>query len=585
MLYLAEVVQRKGGIIGGSKTELKLLACQRSEQSWSAVPGEDTIPADDANKYNPGALVLVDLTSNKQVQRVQEASRQLVSILQNFSRLQEKFKTQEEEIEQWKQSLTYQSQELNRREMEMESRREQLLQMEEDFEQLEQQRQEIEQAREEITRIKEESDRNRQELEGAWEHLRGEMRRLEERQSEIQQSAVLDDDNARNIQDLLNRLAGSVAPTESVREQLNLSFELINQQQELLNYHWQRLEQQREEAQKLQAEVDRQTQQLQSRWQEWHQSQESLEQAKAELKAQQNVLSSRQDYAQALGVQLQQQEELHQQLYRLAETSDRVSVTQKIDIEALEKMALPELERFVRELHQDLDQFSRFVNDQEEELTLKQQEIDELHAKIQAASEYDRLSIEAELADEQDSYQMLNDTLEGQRRTLREREEILHQHQAVLRRRQGISDGDGQESKIDLGPILLQLDSQRHQQTEELHRLEGQIEQMRGAIQQAQGMINNQSTDQENKRNELKQLEQNLQKQRSDVAELWGKVNLYQETLQPIQDGVSGLRQRLEEIAGTMSQVQEAGDYQLQAITEMRQILVGLMNTPELAAS
>jgi chromosome segregation ATPase len=584
VLYLAEVVQKKGGIIGGGKTELRLLACQRSEQSWSAVPGEEVIPTDEVNRYSPGALVLVDLTSNKQVQRVQEAARQLVSILQNFSRLQEKFKTQEEEIEQWKQSLTYQSQELNRREMEMESRREQLLQMEEDFEQLEQQRQEIETAREEINRLREESERNRQELEGAWDHLRGEMRRLEERQSELQGAATLDDEKANAIQDLLNRLSGSVAPTESVRDQLNLSFEIINRQQEILTQHWQRLEQQRASAQQLQNEVDQQAQQLHSRWQEWHQAQDSLEQARAELKAQQGVLSAKQEYVQTLSTHIHNQEELHQQIYRLAETSDRVSVSQKVDVEALEKMPLEELESIVQELQRDSEKFSRFVNDQEEELTLKQQEIDEIQAKIQAASEYDRISLETELADEQDSYQMLNDTLVGQRRTLREREEVLNQHQAILRRRKGITD-DTQDNKIDVGPILLQIDAQRQQQAEEMQRLERQIEQVRGAVQQAQEIVNNQSNEQESKQNTLKQTEQSLQARRAEAAELWGRVKLYEEALQPIQDCVDELRQKLEQLAASMSQVQEAGDYQLQAITEMRQLVTTLMQSPELAAS
>jgi chromosome segregation ATPase len=585
VLYLAEVVQKKGGIIGGGKTELRLLACQRSEQSWAAVPGEELVPTDEGNRYSPGALVLVDLTSNKQVQRVQEAARQLVSILQNFSRLQEKFKTQEEEIEQWKQSLTYQSQELNRREMEMESRREQLLQMEEDFEQLEQQRQEMETAREEINRLREESERNRQELEGAWDHLRGEMRRLEERQSELQQGALLDEEKANTIQELLNRLSGSVPPTESVREQLNLSFEVISQQQEVLTQHWQRLEQQRASAQQMQHEVDQQAQQLQSRWQEWHQAQDSLEQARAELKAQQGVLGAKQEYARTLSTHIHNQEELHQQIYRLAEISDRVSVSQKLDVEALEKMPLSELESIVQELQQDWEKFSRFVNDQEEELTLKQQEIDELQVKMQSASEYDRISIETEIADEQDSYQMLNDTLVGQRRTLREREEILNQHEAILRRRKGIQDTDGQDNKIDVGPILLQIDAQRQQQAEELQRMERQIEQVRGAVQQAQEIVNNQSNEQENKRNGLKQTEQALQARRSEVAELWGRVNLYQETLQPIQDKVDSLRQKLEQLAASMSQVQEAGDYQLQAIAEMRQVVTSLMQSPELAAS
>ncbi len=586
MLYLAEVQKKSSGFMGGGKAELKLLACQRTEQSWSAVPGEEFVGCDEANNYSPGALVLVDLTANKQVQRVQEAARQLVSILQNFSRLQEKFKTQEEEIEQWKQSLTYQSQELNRREMEMEARREQLQQMEEDFEQLEQQKQEIEAKREEADRLREEYERKQQEMEGAWAHLQGEMRRFEERQAEFQQTAVLDEEQASKIQELLSHLSGTVPPTDSIRDNLNQSLEGLTQQQAFLGQHWQNLEQQRSTAQQLQHEVDRQTFDIQQRWQEWHQAQEALEQARAEFKIQQSALQHKQDYARMLSIQVQQNEDLHQQMYRLADASDNITISQQVDVTALEKMPVDELQRVVQDLERDLEKLSRFVESQEEELRLKQQEIEELQAKIQAANDFDRLNLENDLADEQDGYQMLNETLVGQRRNLRERKGILNQHQMVLRRRQGVlADSDGQNSGIDLGPLLGQIESQRHQQAEELQKLESQIEQMRAAIDQAQGLVNSQTAEQENKRNELKQAEELVKGRRKEVAEIWGRVNLYQEMLQPVQDGVDALRQRLESIAGIMSQVQEAGDYQLQAIAEMRQIIVNLTSTPELAAS
>jgi len=584
VLYLAEV-QKKTGLLGGGKAEFKLLACQRSEQSWSAVPGEEILASDEASNYSAGTLVLVELTANKQVQRVQEAARPLVSILQSFSRFQEKFKTQEEEIEQWKQSLTYQSQELNRREMEMESRREELQQMEEDFEQLEQQRHEIEATREVVNRQRDEFDRTRQELEGAWDHLRGEMRRLEERQSELQQASVLDDDQARIIQELLNRLSGALHPTDSIQDQLNGSIDALTQQQNLLNQHWQDFEQQRLTAQQLQEEVERQAQDIHRRWQEWHQAQESLEQARAELKVQENALNVKQDYSRMLAMQLQNQDDLHQQVYRLVDTSDKVTISQQVDLEALERMPLDELQQLVQDSERGLDTLSQLVESQEEELQFKQQEIDVLQAKMQSVSEYDRLALENELADEQDVYQMLYETLVGQRRHLRERDGVLSQHRTLLRRRQGYTDTNGQDTVIDLGPILGQLEAQRQQQSEELQKLENQIEQMRAAIQQAQGMIQSQSVEQENKRNELNQLEQHLTGRQTLTAETWGRVNLYQELLQPIQDRVDGLRQRLQDSISTMAQVQASGDQQAQAIAEIRQIVTSLTNTPELAAS
>jgi len=586
VLYLAEVQKKSGGLIGGNKAELKLLACQRSEQNWSAVPGEEIIPSDEASKYNPGALVLVEMTAGKQVQRIQEAARQLVSILQNFSRLQERFKAQEEEIEQWKQSLTYQSQELNRREMEMEARREQLEQMEDDFEKLEHQRQEIETLREDVNRQRDELERKNQELEGAWDHLRGEMRRLEERQAEIQQSAQLDDEQARALHELLDRLTTNAPQSSDSREQLAIALELIDQQQAILTQHWQTLEQQRNTAQQMQSEVDRQGQEIRDRWQQWHQSQDSMEQARGELKAQQKVLDSKREYAQMLSLHLQNHDDLNQQLFRLAESSDGITLSgQQVDLAALEKMQLDDLQKLVQDLEQELQKLSQFVESQEEELRYKQQEIDELQAKIQAANEFDRLNLENELADEQDGYQMLNETLVGQRRSLNDRRGLLNQHQMVLRRRQGHSTDDGRPAGIDLGPLATQIESQRHQQAEDLHKLESQIEQMQTAIQQADSMIASQVQDQQNKRNELKQLEETLTGRRSEVAQIWGRVALYQEMLQPIQDKTDTLRQKLDEVSGLLGQGEEASNQQGQAIAEIRQILVSLTNTPELAAS
>jgi len=587
VLYLAEVQKQKGGVFGGGKAELKLLACQRTDQSWSAVPAEEVIPAEEANNLSAGALVIVNLGGNRQVQgEIEPAGGRLVNMLQTFSRLVEKSKNQEEEIEQWRQSLTYQSQELNRREMEMEARHEQMQAIEEDFERLEQQRQELESAKEETERLKEEFERNRQELEGAWEHLRGEQRRFEEQLAEVQYSAGLDENQVAVIQELLERLSGAVAPTDAVREQLNLAFEVISNQQAVLDHHWQLLEQQQRSAFELQAEADRQGEELQNRKQELQQTQISFGEAKAELKVQRNALEMKQESAHMLSLQLRTQEELHQELARLATTSADVKISQKVDIAALEMMPLGELSEIVQNLQQDLEKVKRFVNDQEEELTFQGQAVEELQEKINLASEYDRMSLETELAEEQDRYQMLDESLVGSRRNLREREEIWNQHVRVLRRRQGVVESNGLDNhKIDLGPVLSQLEAQRQQQEEELQKLENQIEQMRRTISQAEEMIRHQAGEQEAKLAQLQSLEQNWYSTRASAAELLGKVNLYQETLQPRQDGLNEIQQKLEAIADALSQIQETGDYQLQAIAEMQQMISSLIQSPEFAAS
>jgi chromosome segregation ATPase len=581
VLYLAEV-QRKTRVIGSGKAELKLLACQRTEQSWSAVPGEEVISAPDDANYNAGMLVMIELSANKQVQRHTEAGRQLVSILQNFSRLQEKSKTQEEEIEQWKQSLTYQSQELNRREMEMEARQEQLQQMEEDFVRLEQQQQELTTTREEVDRQRNEFERKSQELEGAWAHLRGEMSRLEERQAEMTQSAVLDEQQSHYIQELLNRLSGAVAPTESVREQLNLSFDVLGQQQRSLDHYCQDLEQQRSTAQQLQNEVDHQSNDLHHRWQEWHKKQNALDELRPRLEAQKSTLSLKQEQEQSIAKQLQTQNELYQGLK--AVTGEVVTDSKLANLESI---SLEELKSMTQELERELEKSSRFVNSQEEELTLQQQTIDQLKARIQQASDYERLQLETELADEQESYNMLNETLVGQRRNLQERGAILKQHQTILARRQGLATPDAHESEIDLTPVLSNLEALKQQQEADLQALKAQIQELKTAIADTQSAVDHQTAEQDNQRNELKQLEQQLQSQRSAAAELWGKVNTYQAILQPTQDGIAHLREKLDSITQVMAQFQEASDYQLQAIAEMRQVIANLMGnqSPEYIAS
>ncbi len=579
MLYLAEVKKTTGFV--KNKTELKLLACQRSEQNWSGVSGEEIIPAEtpEANNLGAGAVVLVDLNANKQLQRILD-NRQLVTILQNFSKLQEKLKTNEEEIEQWKQSLTYQSQELNRREMEMEARREQLQQLEEDFEQLEQQRQDVEGTREELTRLQEVVERKSHELEGAWEHLRGEQRRLEEGKA-----PVLDAEKSHRIQELLDRLSGAIAPTDAVREQLNLGFSLVDGQQNTLNQHWQTLEEQRASAQQLQQEVDHRAQEVHGGWQGWHVDQDALEQVRTDLRLQQGTLTLKQEQMQSMNSQLQGQNELYQHLRQLAEAMGQGKVEQKVDVEALEKMPLADLEAIVQDLQRDLEKISLGVNAQEEELTLQIKTIDELQARIQSASEFDRLSLEGELADERESYQLLEDSVVGVRRNLGDRAEVLSQHQAVLMRRQGRAASPEIAPAIDLKPVLAQMESLQQRQTEAVQALEQQIGQLQAGVQGLQDQVNARATDQENRRNELRQLEQSLQAQQRAVAELWGRVNVYQETLQPTQDAINELRQKLEAMAAALTHVQETTTYQLQSVTEMREVFVEMIGTPEMATS
>ncbi|MDZ8109009.1 MAG: pilus motility taxis protein HmpF [Nostoc sp. DedQUE12a] len=586
MLYLAEVQKQKGGLLsGGGKAELKLLACQRTDQNWSTV-SEEVIAAEDASKLNDGALVLAELNPNRQVQRIQEAGRPLVNILQNFSRQLEKFKLKEDEIDQWKQSLTFQAQELNRREMEMEARLEQLQNMEDELHQLEEQKQEVDTSRGEIERLQAEIERNRQELEGAWEHLRGEQRRLEERQVDFKQGTTLDEEQSRAMSELLDRLSSRILPTETVKQDLDVSFELLEKQQAILSPHWEQLQQQKTAIAQQQEEVERLSQIFSDRQNAWQQGQNSLVQQTAQLQISTAELNSKQEYIQILKEQLRNQENLYQQIHTLAATSGDVVFGQQVDVEALQKMPLDELQKIVQDLEQKLEIDASFVHDQEQELKYKQEAIEELENKLNQASDQDHINLELELRDENDHYQMLNSSLVGQRRNMLQRQKFLKQHQNILLRRQGHTLPDEQEgNQINLEPILLQIETQRQQYSQEIQKLEREIEQMRAGIDLAQGMIDNQTHDLEDKQQELKAIEENLLSLRTATAQCCGRVNLYEEALQPIQDCLDTLRQKLQGIGESLDQFKETGDYQLQAIVQLRQTLQSLISQPELLTS
>lgn len=574
MLYLAEV-QKKSGFMGGGKADFKLLACQRGE-TWTAVPNDEVVPAPDDASYSAGALVMLELSNNRQIQRHYDAGRPLVGILQNFSNQNKKSKAQEEEIEQWKQSLTFQSQELNRRELELETRQEQVDQAEADLEQLEAQRQEVETAQQELDQLKQELERKNQELEGAWAHLNGEIRRFEERQADTVQNAGLDEGQMQQLQEAIERLTSAATPTEGMREQLNLAFEFVDQQQAKLAEQQTALTEQQGTLADRQGQLHQERETLQGRWQSWYDSEAALNFRKGELKFQQQLLVFKQTTVQELSQQLQSQSNLYQKVYELLDASDKVRLSDKVDVAALEAMPLDDLQKLVSDLEKDLEKVSRFVSDQEEELNLEKQALEEIKEKITNASEFERLQLEAELTDEQDRYQMLNETLVGQRRNLLEREEVMSQHQAVLRRRQGLATEEATVSAIDLEPILKQVDGLRQATTEELQKIEAEIKEIQDTVESIKQEIEQKSGEQSATREELRQLEAALNGQQTDLGAIEGRTQLLAELTSPLQEGVEGLRQKLEDTAESLSKFQESSDYQLQAIAEMRQLVSSL---------
>lgn len=571
MLYLAEVQKQKLGFMGGSETKLRLLACQHNDQSWSVVPGNELINAEEASNFGEGALIVVNLGTNRQLQgNIELASKRVVSILQGFSRLLEKTKNQEEEIEQWKESLTIQSEELSRREIEMETRLEQLEQMEQEYQQLEQQRQEIASLRSEAERIKTEFEAKSQELEGAWAHLRGEKLRLEE---QIKQAWIIDEGQTARIQLLIDSLSSAILPIESLQEQLGLAFSSVNHQQEHFDLHWQKLEQHRNNLGQQQEEVARREAQLNQAVADLENWLTSVEETKKQLEVEQKSLDSKQELIQILSWQQKSQEELQDRISRLGIESGEVDLTQKVDLEALENMPLTKLEEIVTNLQKDLEKVARFVNEQEEEFSWQCQAVEELEAKLQAASEFDRLALEQELAEEKEAKKMLDETLFGQRRSMRERHEFLLQHLRVLNRRQGVIDFEAGFDQINFEPIKQNLQRQQTEVSQRKQQIERDISQIKQNISQLQQNLEQQMLQSQAKREEARNKREDFQQAQIVLAQLQARLNFYEENLQPEQDLLNKIRHKLEVIEELIVNYRENGDIQHKALLEMQEMI------------
>jgi chromosome segregation ATPase len=572
VLYLAET-QRKSGFIGSGKAEFKLLACQRSEHDWSAVPGDEVIAAPDDAGYGADTLVMIELNSSRQVQRHQEAGRTLVNILQNFSGLSKKFKSQGEEIEQWKESLTYQSQALNRREMEIETRQDQIEQAEADLSQVEAKQQEVEQQKVEVEALREELARKNSELEGAWAHLKGEIQRFEEQQADA--SGGLSDEQTYQIRSAMARLGEAATSAAAAEEPLTASFGLIAHYRDELAENQQILVQKRTEVATGQETLNVRMETLAEARRSLSETETLLCATQATLQQQQALLGAKQDQNQLLTEQLENQSTLHQQVYKLLNATDKVRLSKKVDVTALEAVSIDDLQALVVKLEQDLDRMSQFVHDQEEELKLQQEDIDAIQVKIESASEYDRLQLETEIAEEKDRHVMLNRTLVGQRRNLLEREEVLEQHRAVLLRRQGLA-SEGTGAAAELEPFLNEIDELRAKLGEQIQQVETQSAQIQADIDSLKQTRQQQQEEVEAQRQVVSEAAEGCSVQQQAMGQDQGQVTLYESLLPSIEERLSSFYVKLEALAQVMAQIREAEAQQQSAIAQAQHVVNAL---------
>ncbi len=521
MLYLAEIQKQKGGFIGSGKAELRLLACQRTEQNWSAIQGDELVSApEEANNYNTGILMLVDMNSNRQIQgQLREAGRHLVGILQNLSRQIEKYKKEADEIESWRQSLGLQSQQLQLRQEEIFNREEELEFTRGELERLTKESQHLEET------LKS-SANELQEIASAREKLQAEQEIL----AQQKRGAGLSSHQVTTMRSLVEQFQGGTS-----------SLSAIELQEDLLQQHWAQLNQQRQEAAASIADLEKQQQLISEQKLELQHLQTTLEQSQTAWEVQQHALSIRQEYSRQLTDRIQLEDENYQKILMMARGGLAVFTSDKVNIEQIEKLPIEELESIAASLQKEVHQASNLVQLQEEELTEQQSFINKMEAEMAEASAFDKLRLENELSDEQDGYHMLEQTLEGQRETLIDRQAILQAHISVLEYRQNQSaEGDNNWNQV-----LELLADQRQRQQEELQRSDIEIQYLQGVLEQTKTKVEIQVNEYLAKSEAVQNLEQELHYRQQNSVEAQAKVALYEDVIQPLQNHLQNLKDQL----------------------------------------
>ena len=117
---------------------LKLLAQQKGDYAWVSLDDGDNCVSAEAIDYGEGTLVLVEVSSARHVEQIQDATQWVLDMVEQYLTLGITPAILQEEMqraEQWRQSLTLKSQELGRRALEMEARRDQIQELEENLKQ------------------------------------------------------------------------------------------------------------------------------------------------------------------------------------------------------------------------------------------------------------------------------------------------------------------------------------------------------------------------------------------------------------------------------------------------------------------
>ena len=285
------------------------------------------------------------------------------------------------------------------------------------------------------------------------------------------------------------------------------------------------------------------------------------------------MIAAYQQQLHLLQSQIDVQSVLQQQINLVIGGLDPEAANQ-IDFGTLEEMPLADLEKRVQDLQKTYDRDRTFVGDQDEELALISQDIEEKRQQMASASEFDRLNIENEISDLQSQYNLIDESVSPQRTRLRQDNSILKAHQSILKRRKG--EPTGQDVDIDVAPLLQQIDQQKLQLTESLLRLEVLIGEEQAALAQIQGNLAEQEQQLQQEHQDLRQLEVEVRNQAAAVAERWIHVRTYQELLQPSQETLHTLEERLQGVTQYMNHLQGLAQHQSQQVLELQNAVSAL---------
>ncbi|MGK7910335.1 MAG: pilus motility taxis protein HmpF [Synechococcus sp.] len=583
MLYLAAVDKGSFRI-----AKIQLLAKQVSDRSWVAV-NDEALPIEDSAKFNAGMLILAEINASRQVMKIREASREIVGTLQAFSRILEKSQGQEEEIEQWKQSLTFQSQELNRREVELETREEQLQQLDEQYQSYQTDLSNLQAQRVEIETQEKTLSEQQQAMGEQRRQLNEQLTALQERQQQLQ---ALESDAASRLDSAEAQRLQTLSQTVSQSLQINdgTATQALQQLQTEVSQRLQTIDASAATLQSEQQQHDTQTEQLNSTLNDWtqhHQQflqiQQAIADIRAEIGALETAIAIGDEHLAALSDRLRKQDDALSHWRQLLATRGDVLVAEGFDgAGAVPQLSPEELEAKVASLRRDYEQHAQLVEQQVSELQQNHHKLDELQKRLETASDGDRFDIEMDIDYAKSACSTLEVSLAPQQRALEKKQQELTEQEGLLKRLRGDDSGPS-IPKVDLGPLLQQLDSQRQWCETERQTLTANLDEKRTALQQQQGAAAEQQQQADSLKQQLEQGQADLWQRCQDVAGARGRTAAQQAHMQDVKELLAKLQTLMgsvEQGVGQYSQATTAAHQNMEALQSAISALVNASSVP-----